>query len=94
MIVETGTARDIYNDPRHPYTLGLMNSVPKLNNGEKAPLEPIEGQPPDLSNMPPGCSFEPRCPYSTEHCRSEQPELALISDKHAFACWVDVKDVS
>ena len=62
-IVETGTARDIYNDPRHPYTLGLMNSVPKLNNGEKAPLEPIEGQPPDLSNMPPGCSFEPRCPY-------------------------------
>ena len=93
-IVETGTARDIYNDPRHPYTLGLMNSVPKLNNGEKAPLEPIEGQPPDLSNMPPGCSFEPRCPYSTEHCRSEQPELSLISDKHAFACWVNVKDVS
>ena len=93
-IVETGTARDIYNDPRHPYTLGLMNSVPKLSNGEKMPLEPIEGQPPDLSNMPPGCSFEPRCPYSTEQCRSEQPELSLISDKHAFACLVNVKDVS
>ena len=92
-IVETGTARDIYNDPRHPYTLGLMNSVPKLNNGEKAPLEPIEGQPPDLSNMPAGCSFEPRCPYSNVRCRADQPKLSPITDKHAFACWVDVKDV-
>ena len=93
-IVESGTARDIYNDPRHPYTVGLMNSVPRLNVDVKTPLQPIEGQPPDLGNLPSGCAFSPRCGYATDRCKVERPELSLASGKHAFACWVDIRDVN
>ena len=93
-IVETGTAREIYNDPRHPYTVGLMNSVPRLNVDVKTPLEPIQGQPPDLSDLPAGCAFEPRCKYAVEQCRAERPKLSVTSGKHAFACWVNFKDVN
>jgi len=60
-IVETGRTRDIFNQPRHPYTIGLLNCLPTLQRG-RTPLTAIEGQPPDLANVPPGCSFTPRCP--------------------------------
>lgn len=90
-IVEKGTAKDIYGDPRHPYTLGLMASVPRLDQDIKKKLIPIEGQPPDLLRIPMGCSFRPRCKYAIEKCREETPELVQISERHEVACWADVR---
>ena len=91
-IVEKGTADDIYDDPRHPYTLGLMASIPQIDQDDKAKLIPIEGQPPDLANLPPGCAFHPRCIYAVEKCRVDTPRLESVSDHHEKACWIDVRD--
>ena len=90
-IVEKGTANEIYDDPRHPYTLGLMESVPILDQDIKKKLIPIQGQPPDLSNVPKGCAFHPRCRYVIDKCREETPVLESVLDKHEKACWVDVR---
>jgi oligopeptide transport system ATP-binding protein len=90
-IVEKGTAREIYGDPRHPYTIGLMASVPRLDQDMKEKLVPIEGQPPDLLAVPRGCAFHPRCTYAIERCRQEIPILKSVTGKHETACWVNVK---
>jgi oligopeptide transport system ATP-binding protein len=89
-IVEKGTAHDIYENPLHPYTIGLMASVPRLDQDIKTKLVPIQGQPPNLANVPAGCAFHPRCNYAIERCRIETPQLVLIGEKHEKACWVDV----
>ena len=90
-IIEKGTAMDIYADPRHPYTLGLMASVPRLDQDMKEKLVPIEGQPPDLLAVPKGCAFHPRCTYAVEQCRQETPVLEPVEKKHEKACWVNVR---
>jgi oligopeptide transport system ATP-binding protein len=90
-IVEKGLADDIYDDPRHPYTIGLMASVPQLDQDVKKRLVPIEGQPPDLSDLPRGCAFHPRCTYATGKCRQDSPMLAPVGDNHEKACWIDVR---
>jgi len=90
-IVEKATAIDLYKNPRHPYTIGLMASVPRLDQDMKKKLAPIEGQPPDLLYLPSGCSFHPRCSYRVEKCRHETPELRPVNENHEIACWVDVK---
>jgi len=90
-IVEKGTADEIYLDPRHPYTIGLMASVPKLDQDVKTRLVPITGHPPDLSNVPQGCAFNPRCKYAMDICREKTPELESVDGKHEKACWIDVK---
>jgi oligopeptide/dipeptide ABC transporter ATP-binding protein len=90
-IVEKGTANDIYDDPRHPYTIGLMESVPQLDQDIKKKLVPIQGQPPDLSNVPEGCAFNPRCTYVINRCREEIPKLESVGGQHEKACWIDVK---
>jgi oligopeptide transport system ATP-binding protein len=90
-IVESGSAREIYGRPRHPYTLGLLRSVPRLDEARRDKLVPIEGLPPDLANIPPGCSFYPRCSYHIDRCRQEEPPLMLVDGKHYAACWVDVR---
>lgn len=92
-VIEQGTARDIFKDPRHPYTLGLMASIPRLDQKKGGRLIPIHGQPPDLSNLPSGCPFHPRCPYAEDRCREERPPLMRVSDEHAMACWIDVNEV-
>src|SRR2546427_4399268 len=84
-IVETGRTRDIFNQPRHPYTIGLLNCLPTLQRG-RTPLTAIEGQPPDLANVPPGCSFTPRCPMAESRCHLARPELAPIAPYHHVAC--------
>ena len=90
-IVESGTALEIYEDPRHPYTMGLMASVPRLDDAERQRLVPIEGQPPDLAAMPPGCSFAPRCRFATDRCRRDRPVLEPVDDgTHRKACFADV----
>jgi len=90
-IVESGSAREIYGRPRHPYTLGLLRSVPRLDEARRDKLVPIEGLPPDLANIPPGCSFYPRCAYRIDRCRQEEPPLMLVDAQHYAACWVDVR---
>jgi oligopeptide/dipeptide ABC transporter ATP-binding protein len=89
-IVEKGTANNIYIDPRHPYTIGLMASVPQLDQDVKTRLIPIRGQPPNLARVPSGCAFHPRCTFAVERCRIESPELEPVSDTHMKACWINV----
>jgi oligopeptide transport system ATP-binding protein len=90
-IVEKGSARDIYGNPMHPYTVGLMASVPQLDQDVKKKLVPIRGQPPNLANVPEGCAFRPRCDYAVERCRKERPPLASVGENHERACWVHVQ---
>ena len=87
-IIEQGSAQEIYGNPRHPYTLGLLNSVPRLDLPRREKLDPIEGQPPDLTNLPPGCSFRPRCRYAIDRCAEGIPSLQAINDGHLSACFV------
>ncbi|PYM60851.1 MAG: peptide ABC transporter ATP-binding protein [Candidatus Rokuibacteriota bacterium] len=87
-IVERGTARQLYATPRHPYTLGLLHSVPRLDAPRRARLDPIEGQPPDLTRLPPGCAFAPRCAFRVARCVEERPPLRPVGpDGQLAACW-------
>ncbi|HXH25406.1 MAG TPA: ABC transporter ATP-binding protein [Vicinamibacterales bacterium] len=86
-IIETGHARDIYGDPRHPYTLALLRSVPRLDQPRKDRLDPVEGQPPDLSREIVGCPFRPRCRYAVARCEQENPPLLAAGGAHFSACW-------
>jgi oligopeptide/dipeptide ABC transporter ATP-binding protein len=86
-IVERGTARELYANPRHPYTLGLLKSVPRLDVPRRQRLDPIEGQPPDLTRLPGGCAFGPRCAFRVERCGLEAPPLRPIAEAHVTACW-------
>lgn len=84
-IVEQGSLEDIFNRTRHPYTEGLFNSLPNINE-RKARLQPIPGLMPDPTNLPAGCSFAPRCPYVSAACEARQPEKRWLSDTHMVAC--------
>ena len=86
-IIEQGSALQIYHQPSHPYTLGLLNSVPRLDRPRQAKLDPIEGQPPDLTRLGAGCAFRPRCRYAVARCADEIPALEPVSDGHTSACW-------
>ncbi len=86
-IIERGNARDIYKNPRHPYTLGLLHSVPRMDLPRKEKLDPIDGQPPDLTKLPEGCAFRVRCRYEVEKCGVEVPHLESIGTGHLSACW-------
>ncbi|MEO8285965.1 MAG: ABC transporter ATP-binding protein [Chloroflexota bacterium] len=89
-IMEEGKTLQMYKDPRHPYTLGLLKSVPRLDEERKERLEPIPGMPPDLVNPIPGCPFYPRCTYREPRNKDEMPPLRVVSPGHQVACWVDV----
>ena len=84
--VEFGTADQIFYESRHPYTWGLIRSIPEQAIDEKKPLTPIHGNPPSLMNLPAGCVFAPRCPYATEKCMNERPERVTSADGHYAAC--------
>ena len=84
--VEFGTADDIFYNSRHPYTWGLIRSIPEQVIDEKKPLTPIHGNPPSLVNLPAGCAFAPRCPYATDKCRAEKPDKHQIGDGHYSMC--------
>ncbi len=86
-IIEQGSALQIYHQPSHPYTLGLLNSVPRLDRPRQAKLDPIEGQPPDLTRLGAGCAFQPRCRFAVTRCAQEIPPLETVSEGHVSACW-------
>jgi len=86
-IIERGDAKEIYHNPKHPYTLGLLRSVPRLDQPRGERLIPIDGQPPDLTRLDDGCAFRPRCTFATERCAKEKPPLEDLGDGHLTACW-------
>ena len=87
LIMEYGTADEIFYHPRHPYTMGLLGSIPHVDGGEKRRLIPIDGTPPDLINPPKGCPFSTRCKYCMNVCTQEQPPY-FAEDKHRTMCWM------
>ena len=86
-IVESGTAEEIYHNPKHPYTLALLRSVPRMDQPRGAKLEPVDGQPPDLTKLDEGCAFRPRCRFATEACSKAQPALEEVAPGHISACF-------
>ena len=90
-IVEAAPARELYKRPHHPYTRGLMASVPRLDGDTAQRLVPIEGQPPDLAQLPSGCAFAPRCRSVSDNCRSARPPLTQVAARHLKACFNDTK---
>ena len=87
-VAERANALSVFGDPSHPYTMGLLRSVPRLDQTERERLLPIEGLPPDLIELPDNCPFHPRCGFATEKCRSTRPTLhAPANDGHEVACW-------
>jgi oligopeptide/dipeptide ABC transporter ATP-binding protein len=86
-IIESGTARDIYYNPKHPYTLALLKSIPRMDQARQAKLDPVDGQPPDLSQLDSGCSFRARCRFASAKCAEELPQLEQVSDTQYAACW-------
>jgi oligopeptide transport system ATP-binding protein len=92
-VVEEAPVREVYANPRHPYTIGLLGSLPRLDAVRSDKLASIEGLPPDLIALPEGCPFEARCTYAIEKCKTERPELESVGPKHRIACWVDVTEV-
>jgi len=87
-VVEEGTTRDIFYNPGHPYTRGLLKSIPKVDAEQKERLIPIEGQPPDLLNIPAGCPFYPRCGHAMLICTETRPPLYQVGEQHLAACWL------
>jgi len=90
-IIEEAQVKELYGDPRHPYTLGLLGSLPRLDETQHRRLVSIEGLPPDLLGLPPGCPFAPRCVYAVDRCQKENPPLESVSPGHWKACWVDTR---
>lgn len=85
-IVEMATTADLFRRPRHPYTMGLLNCIPRLDGAADRRLTPIPGAPPDLAHPPAGCRFHPRCPLATDACRSGKPDLTEVSPGHLSRC--------
>ena len=92
IVVETGTTEDIFYRPKHPYTWGLLRSVPNPKENTKEKLKPIEGQPPDLLKPPVGCPFAARCDYAMKICIEKQPPQFKVGENHSAACWLCHKD--
>lgn len=88
LVMEEGAVDDIFYNPQHPYTKGLLESLPKIENGQKQKLIPIAGSPPDLSKLTKGCPFADRCPYVKDICREKQPSYYEIKAGHRAMCWL------
>jgi oligopeptide transport system ATP-binding protein len=89
MMVESGTVHELFENPRHPYTWGLMESIPDHTSSAKERLIPIEGTPPDLFSPPPGCPFAPRCKYAMEVCLQDMPPAFETDSGHYARCWLN-----
>ena len=92
-IVESAAVGELFKQPRHPYTLGLLNSIPRLDSPGKEILSTIQGMVPDLKDLPSGCRFQNRCPYAAADCEVAPPPLESVGGTHQVACyhWREVK---
>ena len=90
-IVEEGPVDQIFESPQHPYTWSLLRSIPRIDADRRERLKSIEGLPPDLIALPPGCEFSPRCPFRIEKCFTQDPELETVGPAQRAACWVTMK---
>jgi oligopeptide transport system ATP-binding protein len=90
-IIEEAPVRELYANPLHPYTIGLLGSLPRVDEQERSRLYSIEGLPPILYQVPQACPFAPRCKFAIERCWKENPTLELVAPEHRVACWVDTK---
>lgn len=88
MAMENADIATIFADPKHPYTMGLLESIPGITQDKSIALKPIPGSPPDMSNPPSGCPFHPRCKYARKICSTELPPLIEISESHSSRCWL------
>ena len=86
-VIERADAAELYGNPKHPYTVGLLNSVPRLDEQRQDKLIPIEGLPPDLAHLPEGCSFYPRCDWRQDACLAQYPDTVSVDGEHQTACW-------
>jgi oligopeptide/dipeptide ABC transporter ATP-binding protein len=84
-IVEAGSAEAVYHNPRHPYTVALLRSVPRLDLPRRARLDPVDGQPPDLTRLDGGCAFRPRCRFAIDKCSEARPPLQRLDEASHFA---------
>ena len=87
-IIEHGASTDIFEKPSHPYTVGLLNSIPRIDRDTRSSLDPIPGQPPDLARLPIGCHFAERCRNAFDRCISEYPQTVQVEPRHTATCWV------
>jgi oligopeptide/dipeptide ABC transporter ATP-binding protein len=87
-VVESGPTLDVFAHPKHPYTWSLLRVIPRLDAERHEPLKPIEGLPPNLVDLPKGCSFHPRCPFKIARCAVDEPPLELVGETQLAACWV------
>ena len=87
-IVEQGTTYQLFSDPKHPYSWGLFDSIPRIEDERGVRLTPIKGQPPNLARMPRGCKFNPRCPYAFDRCFEEEPPLIPLASGQTVRCWL------
>lgn len=87
-VVEEGYVEDVFSNPRHPYTWALLRSIPRLETKGREPMRTIDGSPPDLSDLPSGCAFHPRCPLRQDRCVRQAPALSDFGNMHRGACWV------
>lgn len=88
LVMEEAPIDELFEYPKHPYTLGLLQSIPKMNQDKSERLVPIPGSPPDMTNPPKGCPFAPRCAYARNICAQECPEFTAISSEHRSRCWL------
>jgi oligopeptide transport system ATP-binding protein len=93
-IIEEAPIKELYSNPQHPYTIGLLNSLPRVDDTEDRRLESIDGLPPIMYEKPTSCPFAPRCAYAVERCMNENPMLMEVGPEHRAACWFDVKSGS
>ena len=87
-IIEQGSSTDIFEKPSHPYTVGLLNSIPRIDRDTRSSLDPIPGQPPDLARLPAGCHFAERCRNAIDRCTREYPQVVQVEPHHTATCWV------
>jgi len=88
MVMEYANIYDVFNNPKHPYTMGLLKSIPSITQDREAPLQSIPGSPPDMSNPPEGCPFHPRCQYARKICNLKVPPIVDVSEDHGSRCWL------
>jgi oligopeptide/dipeptide ABC transporter ATP-binding protein len=93
-VVEQGPTEEIFRSPQHPYTWSLLRSIPRIDEKLGGKLLTISGLPPDLTNLPPGCKFHPRCRFTVDRCFTEEPDLFTVGPQHESRCWVQMKNVT